>query len=305
MNNIKRKISRYLNTRKLHAVAISEDDTARVVISSGRQQYDVQNAHALLSLKPFAIAVNAAAVPDIHAEEVTLQIIKNEKVLGALRLTATGKEATGGLQLLLFEATLTHQPFHWPEYTWNILLLSLKNSTNKKSQNFMVPPDELLKLFVFSLKPRPVYLVSVQHDHGYDIFPVDIAGSIDETHCIYSIRSSSAVIPMIKSVKRICAATVPFDQRQAAYRLGHYHQASIVPEADAVPTVLSQVYRIPVPAFAVQVQELLLEHSFSKGVHTQFVFRVAHHYAWSKAPVLGHTPWFNRHYFRESSAVFK
>lgn len=276
------------------------DEQVQVFIHDGVRRYDITGFHALISLKPFAIAVNAMAVPLLQKENATLQIVEEEKTLGTLRLRSSGMERPDDIPLLIFEAALTNHPVIYCQRVWNRLLLGLKNYTNKQSQNFVVPPKELLKLFVFSLKPRPVYLVSLQHEKGYDIFPVDIAGNISETHCLFSVRSSSAAIPHMLQTKKICAAAVPFDHRQAAYRLGRFHPGSVVPEGDRLPTVLSEEWKIPVAAFAVQIQELLLEYSFIKGAHTQFLFRIINRYSWQHPPLLAHTPWFNRHYFSDS-----
>lgn len=301
MSNIRRRLSAYLNVRKLHPVAMMADNQVQVFIHDGVNQYDITGFHALISLKPFAIAVHAAAAPLLQKENATLQIIEEERTLGTLRLRTSGMENTGDMRLFIFEAALTNYPVVYYKRAWNRLLLWLKNYTNKQSQNFVVPPKELLKLFVFSLKPRPVYLVSLQHEQGYDIFPVDIAGNLSETHCLFSVRSSSAAIQHILLTKRICAVTVPFDHRQAAYRLGRFHPGSVVPEADSIQTVLSEKWKIPVPAFAVQLQELLLEHSFIKGAHTQFLFRVINRYTLQDAPLLAHTPWFNPDFSKEKS----
>lgn len=300
MSNIRRTFAAYLNTRKLHPVAIMADDQVRVFIHDGVHRYDITGFHALISLKPFAIAVNAEAVPLLQKENATLQIVEEEKTLGTLQLRSSGMEGQNDLLLLIFEAGLTNHPVVYYQRIWNRLLLGLKNYTNKQSHNFVVPPTELLKLFVFSLQPRPVYLLSLQHEKGYDIFPVDIAGNISESHCLFSVRSSSAAIPHILQTKKICAATVPYDHRQAVYRLGRFHPGGVVPEGDRLQTVLSEEWKIPVAAFAVHIQELLLEHSFIKGAHTQFLFRTINRYSLQHAPLLAHTPWFNRHYFRDS-----
>ncbi|MEP7129338.1 MAG: hypothetical protein ABI729_10735 [Chitinophagales bacterium] len=282
-------------------MAITSEVPVNVFFIDGKHQYDITDFHALISLKPFAIAINAAAINFLNPENANLHIATNERVLGKLHLQLAGIEKFNDNTLCIYQAKLTHQPISFFEGTWNSILLSLKNSTNKKSQNFVVPPKELLKLFVFSLKPRPVFLVSVQHQNGFDVFPVDIAGHLSETHRIFSIRTTSAAIPHILSTKKICACSVPYEQRQAVYQLGRHHAGGIIPqEAATIDFIPSTQWKIPVPAFALQTDELLLEDTFQKGAHSQFVFRVVNSYQINTGLQLGYTPWFNRNYFKNS-----
>ncbi|MGB3074553.1 MAG: hypothetical protein WBB36_04500 [Chitinophagales bacterium] len=297
----KRSFSRYLNIRKLHPVAITAQDTVNVFFNNGEDQYDITDFHALISLKPFTIAINAAAIKFLNPENGILHIATNETLLGKLHLQSAGLEKFNGNTLCIFEAKLSYHPLSFFAALWNSILLSLKNSTNKKSQNFVVPPKDLLKLFVFSLKPRPVFLVSVQHQNGFDVFPVDIAGCISDTHRIFSIRTTSAAIPHILATKKICSSSVPYEQRHAVYQLGRHHAGGIIPqEAATMEFIPSTQWKIPVPAFAIQTNELLLEHTFQKGVHSQFIFRVANSYQLNTGLELGYTPWFNRNYFKNS-----
>ncbi|MEO6169004.1 MAG: hypothetical protein ABIO46_01700 [Chitinophagales bacterium] len=301
MINPKKSFSQYLNIRKLHPVAVDINDPVKIFFVHQDAAYDITNYHALVSLKPFAIAVNAAAINFLNPARATLRIVDNEKVLGMLHLKACATEKFNDITLNVYEAALPGFSISFSTAVWNAFLLQVKNKTDKRSQNFVVPPWELLKLFVYSLKPRPVFLVSVLHEKGFDVFPIDIAGTISETQCMFSIRSTSAAIAHILTTKKICAAAIPYEQRTAAYQLGRHHAGAIVPdELKALNFITSEQWRIPIPAFATDVQELILEHSFQKGVHTQFVFRVINSYSLITALQLAHTPWFNRKYFKNS-----
>ena len=62
MINPKKIFSEYLNTRKLHPVALVDYNPVRILFNDHSASYDITGSHALISLKPFAIAVNAATI---------------------------------------------------------------------------------------------------------------------------------------------------------------------------------------------------------------------------------------------------
>lgn len=292
------KLSHYLNTRKLHAVAMKVSDREHVFLCSNIHTYDVTHDHSLISLKPFAIAVH---IPTEHAstlQNAALRIVSGNTLLAEMPLIYCGLQKCNDLTLSIYEARHPGFPTTLFFRMWNSFLLSLKNITNSKSKNFVVPPAELVKLFVFSLKPRPVYLVTLLHQDGFDAFPIDIAGRVSEARMLLSIRSSSAAVELIKKTGRICASLMPFDRREEVYKLGRHHAGAIAPEW-LLPAGLmeSSKWKIPVPSFSITVHELLLEYTFVKGVHTQFVFGMVNSYPLMPADMLAHTPWFNRHYF--------
>lgn len=291
--------SRFLNTRKLYAVALSAEDAVRVRLTFESLEYDVTDDHALISLIPFAIALNAAAIHFSKPQRAKLILVSGQSVLGELPLTAMRTEVSGGLTLYLYEAGHPGYPVSLVFRLWNTCLLFIKNVSNRKSRNFVVPPVELMKLFVFSLKPRVVYLLSLRHENGLDAFPVDLAGYLDAEHVIFSIRSSSPVIPFLASGREVCASVIPFSCRASVYPLGRHHPGAVIPDASLLNEFISSArFQIPVPSYAVQVLELVSAGSFVTGMHTQFVFRVMNAYAGKPADALAHTPWFNRQYFK-------
>ena len=63
MFNPKRSFSRYLNTKKLYPVAIDPaKERTKIILNYGRDKIDITDSHALISLKPFAIAINTTAI---------------------------------------------------------------------------------------------------------------------------------------------------------------------------------------------------------------------------------------------------
>ena len=201
-------------------------------------------------------------------------------------------------ELKIYQASIPKKSFPLLSRYWTMLLLQLKNVTNKKSKNFIVPPAELLKLFVYSLLPRPVYVISVLHATGFDAFPVDIAGMIAPGVMIFGIRKSSASVQQILATGKFCASTVSFEERDRAYALGKYHSGGILP-VDFIHlfSSASEKLKIPVPDFAVDVLELEVNDSFEEGVHVQLVVKVINETKRGHFPILAHTAWFNKKYY--------
>lgn len=299
--------SKFLNTRKLHPVALeNQDEQVRVFFVADDMQFDITDHHALISLKPFAIAVNRAVARHSSSGKQVLRIQQREKILGELKLKHQADQQFEGLTISLYVAELSRNSMSYTDQFWNTLLLVIKNKTNRKSRNFVVPPAELLKLFVYSLKPRPVFLVSVTHKNGFDIFPVDILGKISEAHILFGIRTSSPAVSFILSEKKVCVSSVPFDKRTQVYQFGKHHPGGVLPENFGnVNFIRSEKFSIPVPDFAITVQELMIENTISFGAHTQFIARIENQYSQSAGFPLAHTPWFNPNYFKHRFDVSK
>jgi len=299
--NPKKAFSNYLNTKKLLPVAVNNPEKGgKIILASGQQQWDITNKHSLISLKPFAIAVNAASIPqNFHDSPEIIFSTEEKKELGRMRLHFSRVQHSQNIELKIYHADIPEKPFPFLSRYWTMLLLQLKNSTNKKSKNFIVPPAELLKLFVYSLIPRPVYVISILHGAGFDAFPIDIVGTISARVMIFSIRKSSASVQQILTTRKFCASKIPFKERGKMYELGKYHAGGILPEHfSSLFSGLSQQQNIPLPDFAVDVLELELIESFEEGVHVQLVVKVINEYTMYKVPVLAHTPWFNPEYFK-------
>jgi flavin reductase (DIM6/NTAB) family NADH-FMN oxidoreductase RutF len=295
-----KSFSRYLNRHKLHAVALSEEQpNGRIFFDSGEARIDVTEAHALITLNPFAIAVNGSIIDFRRNKNPTLLVLDDGIIIGKLLLRQVRTEHAGDLVLHIYESDFPAAEFSFLQRIWYAWLLSIKNKTNRRARHFVVPPEELLKLFVYTLKPRPVYLVSVAHQKGFDVFPIDIFGQVADDLRVISVRTTSPVIRYILETGNLCAASVPFYSKETVYRFGGHHAGGVLPEPlHDVRFMESPLLRMPVPDFAVSVQELHVRHSFTQGIHTQFVAQVMHHYRMSHAPLLAHTPWFNEKYFQ-------
>jgi hypothetical protein len=295
-----KSFSRYLNRHKLHAVALSEEQqSGRIFFDSGDVRLDITEAHALITLNPFTIAVNASLI-DFHSTTNPMLLVLDDGIItGKLPLRQVRTEHAGNLVLHIYESDFPAAEFSFLQRIWYRWLLSIKNKTNRRARHFVVPPEELLKLFVYTLKPRPVYLVSIAHQNSFDVFPIDIFGQVADDLRVISVRTTSPAIAHILKTGNLCAASTPFDRKETVYRFGGHHAGGVLPEAlHDVVLMESPLLELPVPDFAVSVEELHVRHSFTQGIHTQFVAQVMHQYRLSHAPLLAHTPWFNEKYFQ-------
>ncbi len=298
--SFRKSFSQYLNTRKLHPVGIRrEEQDERIFVCSEDNERDITDSHALITLNPFSIAINAARINSSQTKRAFLKIKEGENRIGELILKLDQMLAFPSLALNLYVAELPSGAFPITGKIWNSLLLAIKNKTDKRSKRFVVPPRELLKLFVYTMKPRPVYLVSVKHEKGLDVFPVDILGKVSEDQVLFAVRSSSPAIPFILHTRKVCASAMPYAKVRDVYRFGGHHPGGILPQQlNDISFITSQQLNIPIPEFAAAVQELAVEETFTKGIHTQFVSRMMNHYQLTDELQLAHTPWFNKKYFQ-------
>lgn len=148
-------------------------------------------------------------------------------------------------------------------------------------------------LFVYYIKPRPVFLLSVRDADNFDIFPVDLTGNIFNDYFIQSIKSTNQGISIIKKTSTICLSAVPYSQAGLIYK--HHTQRrkeGIDLRKLSFSTSESRMLKIPVPDFAINVREFRVEKIFENGLYTSFLIKCLNEYELSDAIQFAHTPWY-------------
>src|SRR5690349_1844278 len=98
--NFLKSYSRYLNTRKLHPIGIRvEEQDEKIFFCSDAVEKDITNAHALITLNPFSIAINAATINFSNEKRPFLKIREGEEELGKLILKLDHAQIFGELTL--------------------------------------------------------------------------------------------------------------------------------------------------------------------------------------------------------------
>ena len=127
----------------------------------------------------------------------------------------------------------------------------------KNPYNFQMTSGDLRASHVFYICPRPVVLVSVEHEGSANLFPMDLIGPTDSPWFSMALRSTSPAVRLMQQSRRMALAGTPFAYRDIAYALGKHHQLSSIDWATLpFPTTPSPLFHLPVPAEALRVREV-------------------------------------------------
>ena len=94
----------------------------------------------------------------------------------------------------------------------------------KNPYNFQMNPRDLRGSHVFYICPRPVVLVSVEHEGSANLFSMDLIGPTDSPWFSMALRSTSPAVRLMQQSRRMALAGAPFAYRDIAYELGKHHR---------------------------------------------------------------------------------
>jgi flavin reductase (DIM6/NTAB) family NADH-FMN oxidoreductase RutF len=135
----------------------------------------------------------------------------------------------------------------------------------------MVPLD-LRCNHVFYMCPRPVVLVTVEHEGAGNMFPMDLIGPTDSEWYSMALRKTSPAIRLMQESRRIALASVPVQQKAIAYEMGKHHgKANIDWASLPFRTVPSTLYGLPVLEGALCVRDVHIQEFHEVGSHILFI----------------------------------
>jgi hypothetical protein len=285
--------TRSLNRYKLHPVALKNTAIYEIKFRNADGLCDVTGNISLTGLNDLTVAIY---LPAFSSRGKNMLLIFENSIL----------RASLELKPVLIHSSKVENSIHFFEVVradvkerkikkyFDILFLYLKNVTNTKSKNFIVPAKALFSLFAFCIKPRVVYTACTGNVNDGDIFPIDIAGNIFEDYYFFSVRKTSPAVQKIIREQKACLCLVPFSKKNEVYALGKHHKDGRL-HFDLLnfKIFLSDEFKIPVPEFVINVNELKIADHFDCGAHKVFYARaVAFTKCADEAP-LAHTPWYN------------
>ncbi len=224
---------------------------------------DVTDDHAVASLRPLTIATGTDA-----GAAATLDYREDGRSLGSLRLVKSG--TLSSLSLYRVEAG-GHRCLPWPWRAWNGRLHSRAARRSKGDHNFRMDPAALQHLMVCYIDPRPVVLVSVSGPGHFNIFPMDLIGSVGG-HFTLALRSTNISIPLLREGARVALSCLPAGMKAAAYDLGRHHKAPLEdPASLPFATRPSSGLGVPAVGAALRLRELAIRQAEEIGSHIFFV----------------------------------
>jgi flavin reductase (DIM6/NTAB) family NADH-FMN oxidoreductase RutF len=145
----------------------------------------------------------------------------------------------------------------------------------KNPYNFQMTSEDLRASHVFYICPRPVVLVSVEHEGAGNLFPMDLIGPTDSPWFSMALRRTSPAVRLMQESGRMALADAPFAYRGIAYELGSHHKLSQIDWAGLpFATVRSPLFQLPVPNAALRVREVRVREFHEVGSHVLFLTSV-------------------------------
>jgi flavin reductase (DIM6/NTAB) family NADH-FMN oxidoreductase RutF len=247
-----------------------------------REPINVTRNNVVAALRPFTIGImfpgNDALSPDKTLQLAVHQRGGSKRLLGAIRLRPARSLPLPGHQFCLFETagcenycvSAVGLRLYYLRERWRAEIRKRKNP-----YNFQMTRADLRASYVFYLCPRPVVLVSVEHEQSSNIFPMDLIGPTDSPWFSMALRTTSPAVRLMQQSQRMALASIPFTYKATAYELAKHHkQASIDWSALSFPTMPSPLFGLRVPEAALGVREVRVQEVHEIGSHTLFLTSV-------------------------------
>ena len=138
--------------------------------------------------------------------------------------------------------------------------------------NFQMSPRDVRGIHVFYICPRPVVLVSVEHDGAGNLFPMDLIGPTDSRWFSMALRSTSPAVRLMQQSRRMALSGVPFAWQGVTYDLGKHHRLSNIDwEKLPLTTTRSPLFNLRVPDAPLRVCEVYVHEFHEVGSHVLFL----------------------------------
>jgi flavin reductase (DIM6/NTAB) family NADH-FMN oxidoreductase RutF len=284
-------------TSQWQAISLQQpQETIRVRLVTADREFDVTGNNVIAALKPLTIsigldarmrsAVELGSLPELHLVDENFK-----RPIGVLRLHHLRHWNAADALLGMFEVLHgTHRCTPWPRRTWDGWMYRRAARRNTRPDSLALTPSAVEQTMVFYLRPRPVYLVSVDDGEHSNIFPMDLVGPVVPERFTLALRNTSPSVETIRRTRKVALSSVPAGDCQIAYQLGAHHN-KITIDRESLPFKLSRSkeFSLPIPITALRVRELDILDFQSIGSHTLFVGRIVSDDSMRSGPQMFHT----------------
>ena len=297
LRNIVRAVVRGVPLRH-QPIAVVEESVPEVrpELVIGPHTFDVSQLHAPVALCPFTIGLLADNSWSLGSGITPRWLVRENgpagNILGTMDLHSAGSATIGPIRLQLFHATAGRNncaPVLRRTWQYFIAWRHARRGALRRHDISMTATD-LRCLDIYYIWARPVYVVSVAHRPGFNMFPMDLVGFVGSAgNFLLALRSTSPSVAEMLRSRRIALSSIPARFKQEIYALGAHHKQPLK-DASSLPFPVSrsEAFRLPVPSVAFRIRELEIVDSQEIGSHTVFVANVATDSTVSTSAQLGH-----------------
>jgi hypothetical protein len=148
---------------------------------------------------------------------------------------------------------------------------------NKKPGNVFLHDNLYKQVQIAYAVPRIISLITVGSNDLFNLFPSDLNGQPDEQHYIISLRTGGKACEQVERAGKLVISQVYCDAYKIVYGLGKNHMQELRTK-DNFPfgQSLSENFKWPLPEHTVSYKELVLQDSFSHGIHKILLFKIVY-----------------------------
>ena len=269
-------LRRALNLPRYGAVALDDPQQSVEVWLEGLDQpRDVTRNNVVAALRPFTIGImlDSSAPPEGRGLRLAFRD-GSARLLGVLHLKAGESVPVPGFRFCLFEVAECENycvsRFQLRVYDgreqWRA-----ERRQRRNPHNFRMTHPDIRASRAFYICPRPVLLVTVQHNGAGNMFPMDLVGPTDSPWFSMALRLTSPAVELMRQSRRMALAGVPFAYKEIAYKLGEHHRKERI-DWDSLPFPVqpSASFGLPVASAALRVREVQVEECHTVGSHMLF-----------------------------------
>jgi flavin reductase (DIM6/NTAB) family NADH-FMN oxidoreductase RutF len=243
---------------------------------------DVTCRHSTACSAPFVICIafdEGRSPGDQEIRRLSLKYCERsgqKRLLGEIGLKLATSSSVTGMKLFFFEARSSGN-YCLPRIRLyaHYLLESYSSRRRVNTSGVEMSFLERRAAMVTFIRPHPVFLGSINDEHGGNIFPMNIMGELGNGRVGFGLKDSRMPAHLIERTGRLALSSVPVAQSPLVFQLAANHfKESIEWDRLTFPTKESVTFSIPVPAFALRVREMEVEKIYKIGSHTFFVAKI-------------------------------
>lgn len=245
------------------------------LIGPGQSRTVTRNC-VVAALVPLTIGICLPTVPKgTGAKGLQLRVRESDgraAPLGTIKLSPAGSFSVGSSHYCLFHSSGVKNfclayPRRWIYPLWQIWL-----DRHRAQVGLIMSHGDLQAFFIFYCCPRPVVLVSVEHENSNNIFPMDLIGDTESGFFSIALRKTSPAIALMQRSRKLALSNMPIRTADDVYQLGAHHKKdSIDPASLPFSMDSSQEFGLPVPALATRIREVKIESWREVGSHVVFL----------------------------------